>query len=89
MKNEWHSNQEEKAVDALIVAGLLQDPGSEQDFDLTADAAELSLADRARLDSLPDDFVQHITERGWVCHSEKSRDDTSDGDVPVLDRAID
>lgn len=86
MKVDRHSNREDKAVDALIIAALLQDTGSDQEIDLAADEAELTQADRTQLDSMFADFVQRIVEGGWVGHAAKRNDDTSDGDECILER---
>jgi hypothetical protein len=86
MADKRHSNREDKAVDALIIAALLSDLVDVQEIDLAADEAELTQADRAQLDSLPADFVQRIVEGGWVSHSAKANDDTSNGDEYILDR---
>ena len=86
MANDRHSNQEDKAVEALIVAGVLNNPGDQREADSAADQAELSHADRAQLDNMPPDFVQRILDGAWVGRATKRPDDSSVGDECIHDR---
>jgi len=80
------SEREDKAVEALIVAGMLNDPGVQQGSDFAADEAELCDADRAQLDNMPHDFVRRILDGAWVGHLTRGPDDSTVGDECIRDR---
>ena len=74
------SEREDKAVEALIVAGMLNDPGDQQESDFAAGEAELSVADRAQLDNM------RILDGAWVGHLTRGPDDSTVGDECIRDR---
>jgi len=86
MAHHRHSNQEDRAVEALIVAGMLSDPSAQQELDSAGGRAELSHADRVQLDSMPPDFVQRILDGGWVGHIVMRPDDSTVGGECICDR---
>ncbi|MBE7457443.1 MAG: hypothetical protein KJ057_13100 [Phycisphaerae bacterium] len=78
--------KEDRAVEALIVAALMDQHADPAGLDLPTDEAELSPTDRAQLDSLSSDFVQQILEGCWVGCVAKGNDDSSAGDECVTER---